>query len=112
MRILIAEDEPDICGLYKIALEERNHQVTIVEDGEQCIKSYIAEVQNQNRVLIQRPSFGSNNLEAAKIKNKQKNDSRAYSYEDSSRSMISSLQHPPFDAVVLDYRMPKLDGLE
>jgi CheY-like chemotaxis protein len=115
MRILIAEDEPDISSLYKIALEERNHQVTIVQDGEECIKLYIAEVQNQNGVLVGEPSFGSNEFETSKNKYKQqKYDSYTKGYNNDSfpPSQNVSTQHPPFDAVVLDYRMPKKDGLE
>ena len=71
MKILIAEDEPDITMAYKIALERRNHQVVLAENGEECLKAY----------------------------------GDALKHMSNSDSM-------PFDAVVLDYRMPKKDGME
>ena len=71
MKILIAEDEPDIAMPYRIALERRNHQVVITPNGEECLNVY-------HQTLKQAP----------------KGDGM------------------PFDAVVLDYRMPKKDGME
>ena len=43
MKILIAEDEPDLLTQYKTILEEANHQVTIAEDGEIGISLYSEE---------------------------------------------------------------------
>lgn len=43
MKILIAEDEPDLLTQYKTILEEANHQVTIAEDGEIGISLYAEE---------------------------------------------------------------------
>ena len=40
MKILIAEDEPDLLNQYKVILEEANHQVTISEDGDIAISLY------------------------------------------------------------------------
>ena len=40
MKILIAEDEPDLLTQYKTILEESNHQVSIAEDGEIGISLY------------------------------------------------------------------------
>ena len=40
MKILIAEDKPDIAKLYKSALEARKHRVVITVDGEECLKAY------------------------------------------------------------------------
>ena len=71
MRILIAEDEPDIAMQYKIVLEEKNHEVVITENGEACLKAY-------DEALKRMPKSGGN----------------------------------PFDAVVLDYRMPKKNGMQ
>ena len=71
MRILIAEDEPDIAMQYKIVLEEKNHEVVIAENGEACLKAY-------HEALKRMPKSGNN----------------------------------PFDAVVLDYRMPKKNGMQ
>ena len=40
MRILIAEDESDISHTYRVALESRNHDVNIVNDGISCLRIY------------------------------------------------------------------------
>ena len=40
MNILIAEDELDTLYLYKIALDERDHVVTITANGEACLKEF------------------------------------------------------------------------
>ncbi len=73
MKILIAEDEKNILGPYKIILESRHHEVVTSEDGEKCIQIYRQEFD--------------------KLKN-------------------SNTIAPPFDVVILDYKMPKKDGLE
>jgi len=70
MKILIAEDEPDIAMPYRIVLEKRNHQVMITDNGEACLEAYQDAIK------------------------RTKSDGT------------------PFDAVVLDYRMPKKDGME
>ena len=37
MKILIAEDELTIGDNYKLMLESRNHEVTLTQDGAQCL---------------------------------------------------------------------------
>ncbi|MDE1826950.1 MAG: response regulator [Thaumarchaeota archaeon] len=68
MKILIAEDVRHTALQYKIALEDRNHQVVTTNDGEDCLRTY--------------------------------NEHCASTKSDS-----------PFDIVIVDYRMPKRDGL-
>lgn len=68
MNILIAEDVRHTALQYKIALEDRDHQVVTTNDGEDCLKTY-----NE--------------------------------YYTSMKSVN------PFDVVIVDYRMPKRDGL-
>lgn len=68
MKILIAEDEPDILSQYKIVLSKRKHQLVTTVNGEECVEAYMAELKR---------SKGA-----------------------------------PFDVAVLDYRMPKMDGME
>ena len=68
MKVLIADDEPDLLSQYKTILEDRNHAVVTTEDGEACVLAYSKE-------LAENPEN-------------------------------------PFDAVVLDYSMPKLNGLQ
>lgn len=43
MRILLAEDEPDIQLVTRIALEDEGHYVVVVEDGEQVVERASAE---------------------------------------------------------------------
>jgi len=72
MEILIADDESDLLDQYKFVLEEKGHDVITCKDGEQCIKIYRIESEQQS----------ANNFAT------------------------------PFDAVVLDYQMPKANGIE
>jgi CheY-like chemotaxis protein len=76
MKILIAEDEPDIALQYELALKDRKHDVIITHDGEQCLEAFYRELENHPPARNHR------------------------------------MAKPPFDAVVLDYRMPKKDGME
>jgi CheY-like chemotaxis protein len=85
MRVLIAEDEPDIWKPYKIALESRDHETVITEDGNKCLEIYKKEL-----------------LEQQKRRDK----------DDNNNERSNKKVRPPFDAVVLDYRMPQKDGLE
>ena len=68
MKILIAEDVRHTALQYKVALEDRKHQVVTTNDGEDCLKAY--------------------------------NEHRAATKSDR-----------PFDVVIVDYRMPRRDGL-
>jgi CheY-like chemotaxis protein len=68
MKILIADDEPDLLSQFKMVLEDRGHAVVIASDGESCVLAY-------------------------------------------SKEYAKSPEHT-FDAVVLDYSMPKMNGLE
>lgn len=76
MNVLVAEDDPVMTSLYRIALEAKGHHVKITQDGEECIRVY-------------KEAF--DNLVASGKK---------------------PSKYEPFDVVVLDYRMPKVDGLE
>jgi CheY-like chemotaxis protein len=69
LKILIAEDEPELLRTYKILLEHEGYQIVTTSNGEECMEVYKAEL--------------------AKSTNK-----------------------PPFDVVLLDYRMPKKHGVE
>jgi DNA-binding NtrC family response regulator len=68
MKILIADDEPDLLSQYRTILEDKGHEVVTTLDGESCVLEYSKKL------------------------------SQDYSN--------------PFDAVILDYSMPKLNGLQ
>ncbi|GBC72677.1 Chemotaxis response regulator protein-glutamate methylesterase [archaeon HR04] len=84
MRVLIAEDEIDTAIQYKIALEERNHEVMLAMDGEACIRLYKEE--------LRRHAY--------------------YKQDEVNRPIHNECLNPAvFDVVVLDYRMPKENGM-
>ena len=85
MKILIAEDEPEISLQYKLALEDKGHEVRITDNGEDCLKLYKIALRHE------------------KIMGTYTNSSTTIPFKDI---------EIPFDAVILDYRMPKKDGLE
>ena len=76
MKILIAEDDPNISESYRDALEARSHTVILARDGEECLKIYSDELKQML----------------------------------SSESMVNKIV-APFDAVILDYMMPRKDGM-
>jgi len=91
MKILIAEDDYNIAMQYRIALENRNHDVLLTYDGEDCLTSYrkaFDKLVSEQQQQLQQP---------------QTTDPKTL--KDDSNIL-------PFDAVVLDYRMPKKDGME
>ncbi len=76
MKILIAEDNRDIAFLYRVALEARNHHITVTDNGEDCLTIYRQELKN---------------------------------FVSRIESIDSNEQHV-FDTVILDFRMPRING--
>jgi CheY-like chemotaxis protein len=117
LRILIAEDDPDIWTPYKIALEKRGHMVDIVQDGVQCVEKYSTLVKGSKRRKksdedgYSNYPYGNYSSKRA-ISNDGSKDDQALSSSSFSFLSLSPQQPPPYDAVVLDYRMPKKDGLQ
>ena len=89
MRILIAEDESDISHTYRVALESRNHNVHIADNGISCLRIYREKLASRRQTSSDK---------SKKYNNKP---------QDPSTSATS-----PYDVVVLDYKMPGKDGME
>lgn len=68
MKILIADDEPDLLSQFKTVLEDGGHTVATANDGEDCVMAYSRE--------------------------------------------FAAHPEKTFDVVVLDYSMPKMNGLD
>jgi CheY-like chemotaxis protein len=81
-RILIAEDDGDTALTYKAALEKVGYEVIAVDNGEDCAKAYIEEFQ---KLKISKGEAPTN---------------------------ISTHWNQPFEAVILDYKMPQMNGME
>jgi CheY-like chemotaxis protein len=88
MKVLIAEDEQAISMQYRIVLEERGHEVIITHDGQECFDLYM-------HALL------------SSVKCQELISTITHLSDATSRIAI-----PPFDVVVLDYKMPKKDGME
>ena len=112
MRILVAEDDKDIRTTYDSAFERRGHEVVLTSNGEDCLEVYISDLQHRQQ---QQRQLGE---EEEKQQRSQEQDLKHYSNRDgqaasvSSSSSSSSPMLSPFDVVILDYRMPKKDGLQ
>jgi CheY-like chemotaxis protein len=81
-RILIVEDDGDTALTYKAALEKAGYEVIAVDNGEDCAKAYIEEFQ---KLKISKGEAPTN---------------------------ISTHWSQPFEAVILDYKMPQMNGME
>ena len=94
LRILIAEDDPDISNLYKKALEKRNHNVVLTASGDTCIQNYLDNL----------PSTATIHKPYSRVAMTSKIDSsyhREMDYVESS-----------YDIVILDYKMPGMNGMD
>jgi CheY-like chemotaxis protein len=82
MRILVAEDEEDIKNIYYTSLLDRGHKVILTSDGEECLMVYRQKLQEHQ-------------------------EKHHHHHHDDKTSSLSY-----FDVVILDYKMPKKDGLQ
>ncbi len=123
MKILIAEDDPLTLRPYRIALEAKNHQVFTCDNGEDCFRIYreefgamvknnIFQEENKKKAALgqqqqqQDPILSTSSLPSSQMKAFRERHDDCYNIS------ITSSRSSPFDAVILDYRMPKKDGIE
>lgn len=73
MKILIAEDEPEILRIYKLLLGEKGYQVIATEDGKECLDAYKTELNKTmngdipfNLVILDYRMPEKNGIEVAK----------------------------------------------
>ncbi len=92
MKILIAEDDSNLAQGYKDALESRNHEVILTANGEECLQKY-ASSQHRRK---------SSELETEKKREDPPQN------KESPKGRLNF----HFDVVILDYKMPKKDGLQ
>ncbi len=102
MRVLIAEDDFDTWIPYKIVLEKRGHSVDIAEDGERCIEKYMIALKD----AVKKEKSDNNYIDRGSERRTRSRINHDHILSPSSPDLS------PFDAVVLDYRMPRKDGLE
>jgi DNA-binding response OmpR family regulator len=67
MKILVAEDEPEILNFYKLILESLGHQVETTKDGKECMEAYCRAFDNGgfNLVILDYRMPVKNGLEVA-----------------------------------------------
>jgi CheY-like chemotaxis protein len=111
LRILIAEDDPDIWTPYKIVLEKRGHAVDFAQNGVECIEKYKTALKDSTRQKKSEKD-GYSNYHYSNHSSKRRTNSGSNNDQALSSSSSLFLPPPPYDAIVLDYRMPKKDGLQ
>jgi CheY-like chemotaxis protein len=49
LRILIAEDNDDVCKLYRLVLTHRGHKVDIAKSAEECLKIFVSHLDENDK---------------------------------------------------------------
>ena len=107
LRILIAEDDPDISKLYKKALEKRNHNVVLTASGDTCIQNYLDNL--PRTATIPKPS--SRVAMTSKIDysyHREVNYGSSHTKKAGPMFFVES----SYDTVILDYKMPGMNGMD
>jgi CheY-like chemotaxis protein len=116
LRILIAEEDPGIWISYKNALEKRGHTVDFAQNGVECIEKYrVALKHSTGQKKREKSSYYNYHYSNSNsnYSSKRRTSNRGNNEQHLSSASILHLSLPsPYDAVVLDYRMPKKDGLQ
>lgn len=118
MKVLVAEDQNDICQMYKLALESRNHEVVLTSNGEDCLQvyrkhlSYLVNPQKDKDKNVQGVATAKNNKSDVIASSNESRSTASNKARSSSSNSIYDSPPAPFDVVVLDYRMPKKNGLD
>ena len=66
MKILVAEDEPELLRFYKTFLEDRGYDVVTARDGQECLDQYLNQKNNFSLVILDHRMPRKNGMEAAK----------------------------------------------
>ena len=52
LKILVAEDEPELLRFYKVLLEDKGHEVLATRDGQECLDAYKASMKGGIGLVI------------------------------------------------------------
>jgi CheY-like chemotaxis protein len=98
---------------YRIALEKRGHVVDLAQNGEECCEFYktaLKDAIRQKKSDEDKYYYHHTDSSSSSRSTSASSNDQALSSSPSSSLLLPA--KAPFDAVVLDYRMPKKDGLE
>jgi CheY-like chemotaxis protein len=105
LRILIAEDDPDIANLYKKTLEKRNHNVVLTASGDTCIQNYLDNLPSSSTIL--KTSSKATPFKMGSSFHDETNYASTHTKKNAPKSLESS-----YDVVILDYKMPGKNGMD